>query len=156
MHSTSSRQWICLIIVHYCDALCKVNNNNNNTPTIFIALSSIHRSRATARVHSVNAMNTERCLGNDGVCMCLNQVNAVRALAQILRRYTSLNHLAQAARAVLQNSNQITQMLADINKVDFTSVQVRLPLLSLICIFYLNLLSYFVDFTPSIYNRKLP
>jgi len=51
-------------------------------------------------------------------------VNAVRALAQILRRYTSLNHLAQAARAVLQNSNQITQMLADINKVDFTSVQV--------------------------------
>jgi len=52
------------------------------------------------------------------------QVNAVRALAQILRRYTSLNHLAQAARAVLQNSNQITQMLADINKVDFTSVQV--------------------------------
>jgi len=55
----------------------------------------------------------------------VNQVNAVRALAQILRRYTSLNHLAQAARAVLQNSNQITQMLADINKVDFTSVQVR-------------------------------
>jgi len=50
----------------------------------------------------------------------------VRALAQILRRYTSLNHLAQAARAVLQNSNQITQMLADINKVDFTSVQVCL------------------------------
>jgi len=56
----------------------------------------------------------------------MNQVNAVRALAQILRRYTSLNHLAQAARAVLQNSNQITQMLADINKVDFTSVQVGL------------------------------
>ena len=54
------------------------------------------------------------------------QVNAVRALAQILRRYTSLNHLAQAARAVLQNSNQITQMLADINKVDFTSVQVSM------------------------------
>jgi len=54
----------------------------------------------------------------------VKQVNAVRALAQILRRYTSLNHLAQAARAVLQNSNQITQMLADINKVDFTSVQV--------------------------------
>jgi len=58
------------------------------------------------------------------VSVPVEQVNAVRALAQILRRYTSLNHLAQAARAVLQNSNQITQMLADINKVDFTSVQV--------------------------------
>ncbi|XP_076046596.1 DNA-binding protein RFX2-like isoform X3 [Oratosquilla oratoria] len=48
---------------------------------------------------------------------------AVSALAQTLRRYTSLNHLAQAARAVLQNSSQITQMLADLNRVDFHNVQ---------------------------------
>jgi regulatory factor X 1/2/3 len=55
--------------------------------------------------------------------ICL-QTSAVSAFAQILRRYTSLNHLAQAARAVLTNGNQITQMLADINKVDFANVQV--------------------------------
>ncbi|XP_011194978.2 DNA-binding protein RFX2 [Zeugodacus cucurbitae] len=48
---------------------------------------------------------------------------AVSAFCQTLRRYTSLNHLAQAARAVLQNSSQITQMLNDLNRVDFHNVQ---------------------------------
>ena len=48
------------------------------------------------------------------------------AFAQTLRRYTSLNHLAQAARAVLQNPHQISQMLADLNRVDFNNVQVIL------------------------------
>jgi regulatory factor X 1/2/3 len=43
-----------------------------------------------------------------------------------LRRYTSLNHLAQAARTVLLNSTQVNQMLADLNKVDFHNVQVNL------------------------------
>uniref|UniRef100_A0A6I8MXS0 RFX-type winged-helix domain-containing protein n=1 Tax=Ornithorhynchus anatinus TaxID=9258 RepID=A0A6I8MXS0_ORNAN len=43
--------------------------------------------------------------------------------AQTLRRYTSLNHLAQAARAVLQNTLQINQMLNDLNRVDFANVQ---------------------------------
>ncbi|XP_020286707.1 DNA-binding protein RFX2 isoform X3 [Pseudomyrmex gracilis] len=51
------------------------------------------------------------------------KLTAVSAFAQTLRRYTSLNHLAQAARAVLQNSNQISQMLADLNRVDFHNVQ---------------------------------
>ncbi|KAK3871510.1 hypothetical protein Pcinc_023352 [Petrolisthes cinctipes] len=51
------------------------------------------------------------------------KVTAVASLAQTLRRYTSLNHLAQAARAVLQNSTQISQMLADLNRVDFHNVQ---------------------------------
>ncbi|XP_076307567.1 DNA-binding protein RFX2-like isoform X2 [Tachypleus tridentatus] len=51
------------------------------------------------------------------------KVSAVSAFAQTLRRYTSLNHLAQAARAVLQNSSQISQMLADLNRVDFHNVQ---------------------------------
>ena len=45
------------------------------------------------------------------------------SFSQTLRRYTSLNHLAQAARAVLQNQQQISQMLTDLNKVDFTNVQ---------------------------------
>ncbi|XP_072255555.1 MHC class II regulatory factor RFX1 isoform X4 [Pyxicephalus adspersus] len=51
------------------------------------------------------------------------KVGAASAFAQTLRRYTSLNHLAQAARAVLQNTAQINQMLSDLNRVDFTSVQ---------------------------------
>ncbi|XP_075236299.1 regulatory transcription factor Rfx [Lycorma delicatula] len=51
------------------------------------------------------------------------KVTAVGAFAQTLRRYTSLNHLAQAARAVLQNSTQINQMLTDLNRVDFHNVQ---------------------------------
>uniref|UniRef100_A0ABM0GVD5 Transcription factor RFX3-like n=2 Tax=Saccoglossus kowalevskii TaxID=10224 RepID=A0ABM0GVD5_SACKO len=51
------------------------------------------------------------------------KLGAVSAFAQTLRRYTSLNHLAQAARAVLQNSSQISQMLSDLNRVDFANVQ---------------------------------
>ena len=45
------------------------------------------------------------------------------AFAQTLRRYTSLNHLAQAARAVLQNQEHLQQMVADLNRVDFVNVQ---------------------------------
>ncbi|XP_030112508.3 DNA-binding protein RFX2 isoform X3 [Taeniopygia guttata] len=51
------------------------------------------------------------------------KVGVVSAFAQTLRRYTSLNHLAQAARAVLQNTSQINQMLSDLNRVDFANVQ---------------------------------
>lgn len=53
------------------------------------------------------------------------KLNAVSAFSQTLRRYTSLNHLAQAARAVLQNNVQVTQMLSDLNRVDFHNVQVN-------------------------------
>ncbi|XP_064422376.1 transcription factor RFX3 [Latimeria chalumnae] len=55
--------------------------------------------------------------------MVQTKVAAVSAFAQTLRRYTSLNHLAQAARAVLQNTSQINQMLSDLNRVDFVNVQ---------------------------------
>ncbi|XP_043913024.1 MHC class II regulatory factor RFX1 [Protopterus annectens] len=51
------------------------------------------------------------------------KVASASAFAQTLRRYTSLNHLAQAARAVLQNTTQISQMLSDLNRVDFANVQ---------------------------------
>lgn len=51
------------------------------------------------------------------------KLQAVAAFSQTLRRYTSLNHLAQAARAVLHNTAQITQMLNDLNRVDFHNVQ---------------------------------
>ncbi|PNF43420.1 hypothetical protein B7P43_G13452 [Cryptotermes secundus] len=51
--------------------------------------------------------------------------SAASAFAQVLRRYTSLNHMAQAARPVLQNSSQIDQMLAGLNKIDFRNAKVR-------------------------------
>lgn len=60
------------------------------------------------------------------------------AFAQTLRRYTSLNHLAQAARAVLQNSTQISQMLADLNRVDFHNVQEQVSGI----VFFLSRLKY--------------
>ena len=50
------------------------------------------------------------------------KLSAVIAFGQSLRRYTSLNHLAQAANAVLHNNSQINQMLSDLNRVDFHSV----------------------------------
>lgn len=51
------------------------------------------------------------------------QAGTAAALCGALRRYTSLNHLAQAARAVLHNHHQIQQMLADLNRVDFRVVR---------------------------------
>jgi regulatory factor X 1/2/3 len=53
------------------------------------------------------------------------KVSAVNAFAQTLRRYTSLNHIAQAARPVLQNSSEADQMLVDLNQVDFRNVRER-------------------------------
>jgi regulatory factor X 1/2/3 len=50
---------------------------------------------------------------------------AVSAFAQTLRRYISLNHMAQAARPVLQNSSQIYQMLEGLNKIDFRNARER-------------------------------
>lgn len=41
------------------------------------------------------------------------KLSSVRLLAQTLKRYTSLNHLAQAARAVFQKEDQIRQMYED-------------------------------------------
>ena len=42
----------------------------------------------------------------------------------MLRRYTGLNHLAQAARTVLQNKSQVNKMYQDLCKVDFVHIQV--------------------------------
>lgn len=63
-------------------------------------------------------------------------MTAVSAFAQTLRRYTSLNHLAQAARAVLQNYTQINQMLTDLNRVDFRNVQEQVRALLFLIYFY--------------------
>ncbi|XP_063704529.1 DNA-binding protein RFX2 [Culicoides brevitarsis] len=51
------------------------------------------------------------------------KLHSVSVFSQTLRRYTSLNHLAQAARAVLQNNAQLAQMLNDLNRVDFHNIQ---------------------------------
>lgn len=51
------------------------------------------------------------------------KLEAVGAFSHTLRRYTSLNHLSSAARAVLQNQQQISQMICDLNRVDFKNVQ---------------------------------
>ena len=67
------------------------------------------------------------------------QINAVKSFAQTLRRYTGLNHLAQAARAVLQNSSQVSQMLNDLNKVDFANVQEQVQ-----CRVYFKLIKFSV------------
>ena len=58
----------------------------------------------------------------------------------MLRRYTGLNHLAQAARAVLQNSSQVSQMLNDLNKVDFTNVQEQVIVLNNLEVYWLFLI----------------
>ena len=68
------------------------------------------------------------------------QICSMVAFSQTLRRYTSLNHLAQAARAVLQNPSQISQMLTDLNRVDFANVQVNL-----IHVYYSASLGYLSD-----------
>lgn len=68
------------------------------------------------------------------------KLSAVSAFSQTLRRYTSLNHLAQAARAVLQNSTQITQMLSDLNRVDFHNVQVCFVLF---CLYFIRVVFFF-------------
>jgi regulatory factor X 1/2/3 len=51
------------------------------------------------------------------------KMSTVKALAHMLRRYTSLNRLSQAARAILQKSSQIDHTLDDFIRVDFCSVR---------------------------------
>ncbi|NXK58147.1 RFX1 factor, partial [Sylvietta virens] len=73
------------------------------------------------------AKSLESWLGNAMVSMPEEMVRVkappAGAFAQTLRRYTSLNPPPQAARAVLQNTAQISQMLSDLNRVDFANVQ---------------------------------
>ena len=49
------------------------------------------------------------------------QVSAACAFSQSLGRFTTLNRLAQAARVVLENPQKISQLLSDLNRIDFTS-----------------------------------
>ncbi|KAI8588246.1 RFX DNA-binding domain-containing protein [Geranomyces variabilis] len=51
------------------------------------------------------------------------KIEVVKVFIQQLRRHTSLNHLAQAAAAVLDNQEQVNQMLADWNRIDFENIR---------------------------------
>ena len=53
------------------------------------------------------------------------KADMMRELAHVLRRYTSLNHLAGAARPVLASVDQTRQMLEDINCIDFGEIQAQ-------------------------------
>ncbi|CAG2110385.1 unnamed protein product [Medioppia subpectinata] len=72
---------------------------------------------------NINQWMTNALVGYDDEFVLL-KVAAVGAFSHTLRRYTSLNHLSSAARAVLQNQQQIQQMINDLNRVDFKNVQV--------------------------------
>ncbi|KAI8821142.1 RFX DNA-binding domain-containing protein [Fimicolochytrium jonesii] len=50
------------------------------------------------------------------------KIEVVKVFIQQLRRHTSLNHLAQATAAVLDNPDQVAQMLADWNRIDFENI----------------------------------
>ncbi|XP_030369322.1 DNA-binding protein RFX2 isoform X2 [Scaptodrosophila lebanonensis] len=97
--------------------------------TVDVIIPDVLRSIPNALTQAIRnfAKNLELwlCETMVGVPEQLAQIktSAVSAFCQTLRRYTSLNHLAQAARAVLQNGAQITQMLSDLNRVDFHNVQ---------------------------------
>lgn len=84
-------------------------------------LAQLKPTRLPVNLHLCQGAPLPMC---DMLILPFPQLAAVVAFSQTLRRYTSLNHLAQAARAVLQNSTQISQMLADLNRVDFANVQV--------------------------------
>lgn len=51
------------------------------------------------------------------------KTRTIKSFAHYLRRYTSLNHLAQAARAVLGSHFQVQSMVSDLSRVDFPAIK---------------------------------
>jgi uncharacterized protein YfcZ (UPF0381/DUF406 family) len=49
--------------------------------------------------------------------------SVAKKFSQSLHKQASLNHLTQAARAVLQNASQISQMIVDWNRLDFDFIK---------------------------------
>ncbi|MEQ2170590.1 hypothetical protein GOODEAATRI_001836 [Goodea atripinnis] len=120
------------------DSLCGSSQHCSSTPEQSVAAQSQQHQQYIAVFSSLRSfqdmpINLSACWVDISVSLwrppirplCC-RVAVVSAFAQTLRRYTSLNHLAQAARAVLQNTSQINQMLSDLNRVDFANVQVTL------------------------------
>ncbi|XP_035390823.1 MHC class II regulatory factor RFX1 isoform X2 [Electrophorus electricus] len=108
---------------------CRNRDNSLYQTLVDILISDVLRPIPSALTQAIR--NCAKSLENWLTSAMINipeemvriKVVCAGAFAQTLRRYTSLNHLAQAARAVLQNSAQISQMLNDLNRVDFTNVQ---------------------------------
>jgi regulatory factor X 1/2/3 len=51
------------------------------------------------------------------------KINIINAFSMVLKRYTSLNHLAQTVRNSLTNENLLPQMHNDLSKVDFNYIK---------------------------------
>ena len=63
-------------------------------------------------------------LTNVPEAMKQSKMQIINTLSMTLRRYTSLNHLANTVKNSLQNENILSQMLHDITKVDFAYIKV--------------------------------
>lgn len=59
-----------------------------------------------------------------------SKLASVRKFGALLRRYTALNHLAQAARPVLNNPAQAQKMLEDIEALDFNAIYNQLSVVT--------------------------
>jgi len=66
----------------------------------------------------------KNALVNVPEAMRKSKMQVINTFSMTLRRYTSLNHLAQTVKNSLQNENILTQMLHDITKVDFGYIKV--------------------------------
>jgi len=53
----------------------------------------------------------------------IKKLMIVRKFARFLYRQASLNHLAQAARSILQNPTHVSQMLVDWNRLEFEFIR---------------------------------
>ena len=51
------------------------------------------------------------------------KVSEIYNFSQRLRRYTSLNHLAKAARSTLAKQSNLSQMMQDYRHIDFGAIQ---------------------------------
>jgi regulatory factor X 1/2/3 len=66
-----------------------------------------------------------------------SKMQIINTFSMTLRRYTSLNHLAQTVKNSLQNENILSQMLHDITKVDFSYIKVII-IQSTLCVWSLS------------------
>jgi hypothetical protein len=57
--------------------------------------------------------------------MRLAKMNVISTFSMTLRRYTSLNHLAQTVKNSMHNTGVMASMLIDLNKVDFNYIKVN-------------------------------
>jgi regulatory factor X 1/2/3 len=58
--------------------------------------------------------------------MRLTKMNVISTFSMTLRRYTSLNHLAQTVKNSMHNTGVMLSMLSDLNKVDFNYIKVKI------------------------------